>query len=188
LLRLIDPGAATSSRNLTAPRLGVPIWPVQLNLPLVCLDPRSGRYLGRKATYPSWVRLRYDDLDPERSIAQRYDAVDRLSVRMQPGHVFSGHHGHGHQRVSNAPEAQSLRWARRRPRASLLPSRPGRAPGPLRQPCSGTSRQFLWFLRSSDSRPTRVRCKLKTGRAVLGEPVPPGQYPRSRGRFRGARV
>ena len=74
--------AATSSRNLTAPRLGASVWQVQLNLPLVCLDPRSGRYLGRKATYPSWGGLRYNDLDPERSIAQRYDAVDRLSVRM----------------------------------------------------------------------------------------------------------
>src|SRR5271163_4327550 len=76
------------SRNLTALRLGAPIWQVQLNLPLVCLDSRSGRYLGRKATYPSWIGLRYDDLDPEPSIAQRYDAVDRLSVRMQPGHLL----------------------------------------------------------------------------------------------------
>jgi hypothetical protein len=158
--RISGRAAATSSRNLTAPRLGAPIWQVQLNLPLVCLDPRSGRYLGRKATYPSWVGLRYNDLDPERSIAQRYDAVDRLSVRMQPGHVLSGHHAHGHQRVSNAPEAQSLRWARRRPCASLLPSRPDRhrVPSPSRQPCSGTSPQFSWFLRSLDSRPTHIRC------------------------------
>jgi len=73
------------------------------------------------------------------------------------------------------------------PCASLLPSRPGRdRAGSWRQPCSGASRQFSWslaFLGYSCAR--HMFGRAKNGRAMLGEPVPPGQYSRSRGRFRG---
>ena len=54
---------------------------------LVRRDPRFGFCLGREALDMGRVRIRDDDFDPERSIDQRYDLVDRLSVRMQLNHV-----------------------------------------------------------------------------------------------------
>jgi hypothetical protein len=54
---------------------------------LVRRNPRFGLCLGREARDMGGVRIRDDDLDLERSIDQRYDAVDRLSVRMQLNHV-----------------------------------------------------------------------------------------------------